>query len=240
MRRTVLFVITLLVAVTATGLGLWQVGRLRDRREANRIAVAARALPPMVLNQDWPPLPGRRAVVTGRFAEDHEFILRGRVVQGVPAVQVVTPLRLAERDTAILVNRGYVPAPDATDPGNATWSEPGQVTVHGALLPGPDRGDGSPIRSNGRETWRAIDLSAMRDRLPFPIASLYLVAEADSGSDTHTIRGNSYPIRAAPPALGEGPHLSYAIQWFGIALAAITFGLFFVLRRTPDRIVNSE
>ena len=238
MRRTVLFVITLLVAGIATGLGFWQLRRLGARREANRLAVAARALPPVVLNQDWSPLPGRRAVVTGRFVEEHEFILRGRVVQGVPAVQVVTPLRLPERDTAILVNRGYVPAPDATDPGNVTWSEPGEVTVHGPLLPGPDRGDGNPIRSNRRETWGAIDLSAMRDRLPFPIASLYLVAEADSGSDAHTIRGNTYPIRAAPPELSDGPHLSYAIQWFGIALASIAFGVFFVLRDRHSPVVD--
>jgi surfeit locus 1 family protein len=238
MRRTVLFVITLLVAVTATGLGIWQLRRLGARRAANGAAIAARALPLLALNRDWPPRPNRRATITGRFDEDHEFILRGRVVQGVPAVQVVTPIRVADRDTALLVNRGYIPAPDATDPGTATWSEPGEITIHGVLLPGPDRGDGDPITYNGRETWRAIDLSAMRTRIPFPVSSLYLVAEADSGSDTHTIRGKTYPIRAEPPELGEGPHLSYAIQWFGIALASIAFGVFFVLRRTPERRVE--
>jgi surfeit locus 1 family protein len=238
MRRTVLFVITLLVAATATGLGFWQLRRLAARRAANREAIAARTLPPQAVNRDWPPLSQRRAVISGRFVEDHEFILRGRVVQGVPAVQVVTPLRLPDRDTAVLVNRGFVPAPDATDPGNATWSEPGDITLHGVLLPGPDRGDGDPITNNGRETWRAMDLSAMRRRLPFPVASVYLVAEADSGSDTHTIRGRLYPIRAEPPELTEGPHLSYAIQWFGIALASIAFGLVFVLRRTPERSVE--
>lgn len=238
MRRTVLFVITLLVAAIATGLGFWQLRRLASRRAANREAVAGLALPPLVLNREWPPVAQRRAVITGQLVEDHEFILRGRVVQGVPAVQVVTPIRLPDRDTAVLVNRGYVPAPDATDPGNATWSEPGEVTLHGVLLRSPDRGDGDPITNNGRETWRALDLSAMRRRLPFPVTSLYLVAEADSGSDTHTIRGKTYPIRAEPPELSEGPHLSYAIQWFGIALASIAFGLVFVLRRTPERSVE--
>jgi len=238
MRRTVLFLITLVVGATATGLGVWQLRRLGTRRAANRVAMTARALPPLGLNRDWPPLAQRRAVVSGRFDEAQEFVLRGRVVQGVPAVQVVTPMRLPDRDTAVLVNRGYVPAPDATDPGNATWSEPGEVTMQGVLLPVPDRGDGDPITYDGRETWKALDLTAIRKRVPYPVSSVYLVAEPDSGSDTHTVRGTIYPIRAQPPELTEGPHLSYAIQWFGIALASLAFGLFFVLRRTPERSVE--
>jgi cytochrome oxidase assembly protein ShyY1 len=29
-----------------------------------------------------------------------------------------------------------------------------------------------------------------------------------------------------------GPHLSYALQWFGIAAAVVAFGIFFILRPT--------
>jgi surfeit locus 1 family protein len=145
---------------------------------------------------------------------------------------------LASRDTAILVNRGYVPAPDATSPGAESWSEPGLVEVRGVLLPVPDRGDGDPITDHGRETWQSLDLTAMRGRLPYPVAPLYLVAQADSGSSSHTVRGREYPIRAEPPALSDGPHLSYAIQWFGIALAVLAFGVFFVLRPSPPRILE--
>jgi len=163
MRRTVLFGASLLVAAAAVGLGLWQLRRLGARREANRMAAAARAMPPLlVAGADSVRLGlNRRARLVGLFDEHHEFLLRGRVVQGVPAVLVVTPLRTPGRDTAVLVNRGYVPAPDATDPGAATWSEPGTIEVEGVLLPVPDRGDGAPLLRDGRETWRALDLAAM-------------------------------------------------------------------------------
>ena len=157
---------------------------------------------------------------------------------GVPAVQVVTPLLIPGRDSALLVNRGYVPAPDATDPGPATWSEPDTVQLEGVLLPLPDRGDGTPLVHNGRESWKALDHSAMRARLPYPILALYLVVEADSGAVAHTIRGTSYPIRSSLPPLDEGPHLSYAIQWFGIALAVLSFGIFFVLRSPRIRTIE--
>ena len=236
MRRSVLFSICLLVAAICVGLGGWQLGRRSSRRGANRAALAERALPPLVSgDSDRVELrANRRARISGRLDEAREFLLRGRVVQGIPAIQVVTPLRRPGSDTAVLINRGYVPAPDAVEPGRASWSETGTPWFTGVLLAIPDRGDGAPLEHAGRETWRSLDLSALRARLPYPIAPVYLVAEPDSsGGTAHTVRGRVYPFRAEPPPLSEGPHLMYAVQWFGIAAAVIAFGILFVLRAGP-------
>ena len=232
MRRIVLFSLTVAITVLCCGLGVWQLRRLAARRAANREISAARALRPLAAGQAGRPhlLPNRRAVLTGELDEGGEFVLRDRVIRGVPAVIIVTPLRLPGADTAVLVNRGYVPALDAVDPGAATWSERGERTFHGMLLPVPDRGDGAPLLHKGRETWRGLDLTAMRGRLPYPVAPLYLVAEADSSEGVaHTIRGTVYPFRAEPTPLDDGPHLMYAVQWFGIAAAVLAFGVIFVL-----------
>ncbi|MGQ0703292.1 MAG: SURF1 family protein [Gemmatimonadales bacterium] len=233
--RTVLFLITLIVAAAAVGLGIWQLRRHEQRKAANEEARLVRAMPPMVIPGDGRLAPNRRAQVTGRYDESREFLLRGRVVQGVPAVQVVTPLRIPGVDTAILVNRGYVPAPDAAEPGSAQWPEAGTVEVTGMLVPVPNRGDGAPITRGGRETWKSLDLGAMRARLPYPIAPVYLIAQPPDTGVAHTIRGRVYPFRAEPPSLDAGPHLMYAIQWFGIAVAALAFGIVFVLRETSGR-----
>jgi surfeit locus 1 family protein len=233
LRRIVLFSLTVAIAILCTALGVWQFRRLTARRAANRVTITARSLPPLVADSSGAVhlLPNRRAILPGELDEGREFVLRDRLIRGVPAVMVVTPLRLAGSDTAVLVNRGYVPAPDAVDPGAATWTEPGQPVFHGLLLPVPDRGDGAPLRHRGRETWRSLDLAAMRARLPYPVAPLYLLAEADSSAgDAHTIRGTVYPFRAEPPPLDDGPHLMYAVQWFGIAAAVVAFGVIFVLR----------
>ena len=245
-RRIVLFAVAVAFALTACGLGVWQLRRLGARRAANREITAARQLPPIEAGPGRPAhlLSNRRAVLAGELDEGREFVLRGRVFSGVPAVMIVTPLRLSAVDTAVLVNRGYVPAPDAMNPGAATWSEPGPRVFRGILLPVPDRGDGAPLLHQRRETWWSLDLSAMRGRLPYPIAPVYLLAEADSaGGDAHTVRGTVYPFRAEPPSLDEGPHLMYAVQWFGIAAAAVAFGVIFVLRGGPGRSddrVNSQ
>jgi len=236
-RRIFLLALALLVTLGCCSLGLWQLRRLAARRAANRLALEGWKLPALAPEGAATGLlPNRRARLTGRLDEAHEFLLRGRSVQGVPAILVATPLRLTGSDTAVLVNRGYVPSPDAVDPGSASWSEAGRTSFHGVLLPVPDRGDGAPLRHAGRESWKRLDLTAMRARLPYPLAAVYLVAEPDSDTGAaHTIRGREYPFRAEPPPLDEGPHLMYAVQWFGIAAAVAAFAILFVGRRHPIR-----
>lgn len=230
MRRIVLFSVTIIVGIAAVGLGFWQLGRHGERVERNRLALAGRALPAIV-GAPATALPAeRRAVLTGTLDEARQFVLRNRLVRGVPAVVIVTPLRLAGSDTAVLLNRGYVPAPDATTPPvETTYSEATRERFQGILLAVPDRGDGAPLISRGKETWQAMDLTAMRTRLPYPLAGVFLLVEPDSGELRHTVEGSGYPFRAEPPPLDAGPHLSYAIQWWGIAIAVWAFGFFFVL-----------
>ncbi len=238
MRRIVLFSTTVLIGLLAISLGLWQLRRHAQRAERNRLAIEGRSLPPIIGDSVMTPtlLPHRKAILMGTLDESREFLLRNRLVAGVPAVMVVTPLRLPGSDTALLVNRGYVPAPaDAVDPGTASWSERDRRVFRGVLLPLPDRGDGAPITRNGRESWYALDLRMLRARLPYPIADLYLMAEPDSASADHTVRGTVYPFRAELPPLDQGPHLSYALQWFGIAVAVVAFGVIFVWRRSSER-----
>jgi len=235
-RRILLLALALLLTLACSGLGVWQLRRLSARQAANRLALSARELPTLVPDSATAALAAnRRAQLSGRLDEAREFLLRGRLVQGVPAVLVITPLRLPGNDTAILVNRGYVPAPDAVDPGKATWSERDRTAFQGVLLAVPNRGDGAPLRHGGRESWKSLDLSAMQARLPYPLAAVYLVAEPDPGGVAHTVRGREYPFRAEPPALDEGPHLMYAVQWFGIAAAVAAFAFFFVWRVGPSR-----
>ena len=232
MRRIALFTTTVLIGLVAISLGFWQLGRHAERAERNRQALLGRSLPPLLGDSSLSPglQPNRRVLLFGSLDESREFLLRNRLMAGVPSVMVITPLRLPGSDTALLVNRGYVPAPDAVDPGTASWSERDRRMFRGVLLPLPDRGDGEPITRNGRESWHALDLRMLRARMPYPIAAVYLIEEPDSLSVDHTVRGTVYPFRAELPPMDQGPHLSYALQWFGIATAVVAFGIFFILR----------
>ena len=233
--RTILFGLTLLAGAGATALGFWQLGRLADRKAQNTLAMADALASVTDLNREA--LGGRityrRVTVTGEYDAKRDFLIRGRLLRGTPGVQIVTPLRVAGMDSAILVIRGFVPTPDAGAPLRRDgFAEPGPLRVDGIAIETPDGGDGQPLVTERGETWHRLDWSALRARLPYPIVRYYVLAGVDTTrTRDHTIRGRLLPIRIDPPPLDDGPHLSYAIQWFMIGGAALGFGLVFVRGR---------
>ena len=218
-----------LLFVTAAGfarLGVWQLGRLRERRAANVQIAAARAAPPA----NMPPVPAdvaglaeRRIVARGRYDHAHEFIIRGEVLQGVPGVRIVTPLLLGDGGPAVLVDRGFLPAPDAVTVDPRGSEEPGEQTVRGIGLTVP-AGPGEPIEHAGRSTWRRLDLAALRGRLPYAVLPVYIKQSPDSALP-------SFPRREELPPTDDGPHLSYAVQWFLFAGMAVAFAFLVVGKR---------
>jgi surfeit locus 1 family protein len=224
MGRRIWFGVTVVVAAGCLGLALWQFGRRADRLAENRIAVAGRGLPVLDLAQPTQePRAQRRGIARGTFDHGQEIILRGRLLTGAPGVHIVTPLRLTEGDSAVLVHRGFMPAADGAVPELAIPEERGAVTIEGIIMPVPSSGDGGrPVEHRGRPTWGRLDRDALRARLPYPLKDVYLLAQPDTSR-----RG--WPRRVEPPPLDEGPHLSYALQWLGIGAAVFGFGVFFIL-----------
>jgi len=215
-------IVTLSAAVCAR-LGLWQLDRLQERQAANAAAMARRALPPVLLNTTSErPLVDRRVSARGMFDHAHQVVLRGRVYRESPGVYVVTPLRLNGSDSAVLVNRGFVPAPDALTVSLDTLDEPGEREVTGIAQPIPASADsGTPLVRGGRITWKRLDLAALRARLPYPMLDIVIIETPDSDS-------TGFPRRLEPQPLDNGPHLSYAIQWFAFGTIALVGGAFLV------------
>jgi len=236
MRRSAgvsLIVVCLVAAAGAITLGVWQLGRLQSRRAANRVALTGRSLPEVVVNS-LPRLDSmdqRRATATGRFDYAHTIILRGRSERDAPGVHLVVPLRLTGRDEAVLVHRGFVPADDALRPDTSTIDiTAGERVVRGILLPVPDDpAAAAPLGLRGDTTWQRLDRVTIRARLPYPVLDCYLF---ETDREQRPDKARPWPILASLPPLDDGPHLSYMVQWFGIAAAALAFAGIFGRQRS--------
>lgn len=223
--RRIVMALLLLAGAGFARLGVWQLSRLRERRAANLVTEAARRAPPTTLTHSLPgidTLPEHRVVARGSYDDARDVVIRGVVLQGVPGVRLVTPLLLEPKGPAVLVDRGFLPAPDAITVETRGSEEPGAQEVRGIARLVPS-GAGEPADAGGRVTWRRLDLAALRTRLPYPILPIYIEQSPDSALPR-------FPRRVEPAPIDEGPHRMYAVQWFLFAGLAVGFALLVVGR----------
>jgi len=202
-REVGLAAIAVAVAGFCVWAAFWQLDRLHQRRARNAATAARLALPPLEVRGPTTAdsAAQRRVVAHGVYDFAAEQTWVGRSFQGTPGVALITPLRLAD-SSAVLVDRGWVPSPDAFHVDHTVYREPDTAKVTGiALIPPRGRGDVS-----------------VAGFLPFVIQ----LETRDPAA--------GLPRRWPPPAFDDGPHLSYAIQWFSFALIALV-GTAVLIRR---------
>lgn len=233
-REKALAVIALLFAALFARLGVWQLERLRERQAFNTPIEARINQAPVPLHQlsaDPKEARYRRVLVSGEYDYAHELVLTLRSRQGSPGVNLLTPLRVEGSDTAVLINRGWIYAPDGISANTRPWREPNPVNATGFVLL-LETGDSSNVRSTGRpDAVRRPHLGTIASMLPYPVAPYYMVL-ASRG-----VVPDSTPPRIPPPALSEGSHRSYAMQWFTFALITVG-GVALLLLRLRDRDEN--
>ncbi len=174
----------------------------------------------------------RRVVLTGRYDGREQILVRARAFRGSPGQHVVTPLVLGDGE-AVLVNRGFVPITelDAPVPPEARPPE-GPVRVEGVLRASDDGAhfDPAPPHAASAGTLghvNRIDVAAIESELPYDLLPVYVRVEAQRPE------ARGVPIPLLPPEPGEGPHLSYAVQWF--TFAAVFLGGWPILVRWSFR-----
>jgi cytochrome oxidase assembly protein ShyY1 len=231
-RRVAILAIASIVATTCIALGFWQLQRLEERRTLNTEIRAARSAPPTTVRtaEDIGSLSAFRAVVVeGTYDIEGEVLLYGRSLDGEPGHHVVTPLALDD-GSGVLVVRGWVPFSIDRAPVIEAAPTARDVVVEGWLIAPESRGRSRPDRDG---IVRTLDISGIGDRLPFELASFAVQLREQDPPPSRL------PTLIPAPLLSEGPHLSYAIQWFTFAAVALAGAaiLFRRERRAPTAVL---
>lgn len=221
-RQWLALAIGVVTAAVCVRLGIWQLDRREQRAEHNASVKANAEAAPVPLPRLAMPdesLRYRRVVVRGRWDYHHEIALTGRSHNGSPGVHIFTPFVPNGIEHAVLVNRGWVYSPDAASVDLDAWHEGDTATFIGYvdLFPVHDPDVSDPRSTRSPRSWHRLDTAELTRILPYRLEPYYVVALPDSGVPPSADR----PARLELPALGAGPHLSYAIQWFSFATIAL-------------------
>ena len=217
--------VTMPALVTLVSLGTWQLQRLQWKNDLiNKFEarIAAPAVSPPYSDSVTPENEFTRLSLVGEFRHDQEIYLTGRTYEGNAGFHVVTPFLLADGRT-ILINRGWV-AESYRDRSTREFSlVTGQVTVDTILRMPAKKGYFVPENDPYAGFWFTLVPSQIVDYLavPAPVITGYYV-DALRTSEVMTL-----PIGAKTELNLRNVHLSYAMTWYGIALALLgVYGAF--------------
>ena len=221
-KSIVLLVLVLLAAGIMVRLGVWQLSRLHQKQAINVTRLQIRASAPVVLPQT-PPAEAifeHPAIAYGRFVSAPAFAIINLSWRGAPGVDIVNTFELRD-GTLLLVDRGFVPlASRYVAPAPPT----GPVELRGYLFTSIyDERPSHPAQLPAGD-WVRLDPPAMgaatgRTFLPFALAP------------THNTGDGRFPVVKKLPEVDEGPHLSYAIQWFSFATIFLVGGIFLLISK---------
>jgi cytochrome oxidase assembly protein ShyY1 len=224
-------VLVLALVVVMISLGFWQLRRLDERKTYNASVRANEALPVAPLESVTAPISDlafRRVSVTGVYDVANEVIIRARSLNERPGVWVATPLRLSSGE-GVLVVRGFLPTQGTPDAVPADAAPPsGPVNVEGLLQESQTKGTfGATDPREGRLANLArVDVGRVQQQVGYGLLPAYVQL-----TSSQPAQAGAEPEVLPEPVLDDGPHLSYAIQWFIFSTIAIV-GYPMILRRS--------
>ena len=231
-RAALLAVLVVAGTATMVGLGIWQLARLKERQASNAEIRDRLAQTALTLSGATGDLPEYQPVMAeGTYDFSQEVVLRNRAHDEQPGVHVLTPLRLTGGG-AVLVDRGWIPYLQAGTADRAQYQSPaGPVTITGVVRRSQSRSaiflpaDPTPSPGGPRlDAWFWPDVAQIQAQTPYPLLPFYV--ELAPAPDTQIL-----PIAGYELDLSDGPHLSYAIQWFSFSLILLVGSIVLWRRR---------
>ena len=194
------------------GLGTWQVERLHWKR--GLLAQIAHAEAAAAAPMPAEPEPFAKVQVTGRLRDDLSASY-GAEVRDMPTgpqlgTQLIVPLERSGGDV-VLVDRGWVPESRP----HAIAQPSGEVTLEGYVRPGDTPGLFSARDDPATRQFYTLDPAAIGAALGLHRVDPFILV----------VMGPAPPERFPDPARHlpqpANNHLSYAITWYGLAVALV-------------------
>ncbi len=217
--------VTLLAIAAFIGLGSWQWHRAKTRDTPHAVNLSQLAPVPVstALGTSATVEPGtavRNVTAAGHYDGAHQVLTPGRTLDGRDGTYVLTPLLGVDGLGAkgLIVLRGWVPGRPAVPPAAPT----GDVRISGWLSPGEDAD--TPVAADLPTVLPAgqvptVTTARVLSLVPYRLVDAYVGLRAQTPASS--LKAVPAPAPPKPGIHWSVQSLSYAIEWWFFALAAV-------------------
>ena len=201
--------------VLMVNLGQWQLNRHNERKDFNATLVQRFDAPIQPLETllqsakpediEWIP-----TAITGTYLQGEDISMVNVSQNGVAGYNAVTPM-LLEDGMVVLVNRGFMPLASEFPPAPT-----GEVSLLGRVRASSERRTGAvsdPATGELTEVQR-IDIDRLQQQIDGELVPVYVQLLKSTPAEAPTLS------TIVDPDFSNGPHLSYAVQWWFFSLCA--------------------
>lgn len=228
-KKILPFVLGLVCLAVFIGLGRWQLQREAYKRALqNQADSALHALPREVAHiAALDTLEGMPVRLVGTWQIDKTFFLDNRVHSKLPGYHVITPLKLSTGEY-VLVNRGWIQGDPDRKILPAVRTNLNVLPVIGVVHPPYEKGFSLGDSLREERIWQRVNVDRARAWVGSKHVAPWLVFEQGGEQDGL--------VRVDPEMdFGADVHRAYAMQWFGLALAAFCYLVYGVRRSWMPR-----
>ena len=207
----------LVIALIATMVNLanWQLDRHQQRKDFNAVLLQRFDAPIQPLEEllqgaepadiEWLP-----TALKGTYLRGEDVSLVNVSQNGVAGYDAITPL-LLDNGKVVLVNRGFLPLASAFPP-----APKGEVSLLGRIRATSERRTGavSDPASGELTDIQRIDIDRLQQQIDGELVPVYVQLLKSTPSEDASLS------TIVDPEFGNGPHLSYTVQWLVFALCA--------------------
>ena len=197
-------------------LGNWQLGRAHEKAAmAQRVAVAGHEAPIGMTGSEvsaddvvW-----HRVEVRGRFDPRYAVLIDNRIIRGTAGYFVIMPLKIADSDRYVLVNRGWVAGTGSRTALPQISTPEQELRITGlATVPGKRYLELSSATMDGK-VWQNLTIERYRAAVPIALQPI-VIQQANEMADGLVREWSA-------PDIGIDKHYAYAFQWFVMAAAIL-------------------
>ena len=230
-------VLTLIFLSLFISLGFWQLDRAEYKRnlyndfENRQSAVAINLDQDNNSNLEKKELIWRHVNAKGEFLEQYQILLDNQVYDTHAGYFVYTPFKIANSDSYVLVNRGWLRADADRSVSPKIEMTKGMVLIKGAVKETPKTGlllKELPPEKVNETTYRVQRIDLEEISALTKVNLLPYIVRLEPESD------NGYTRKWRLPGSDESMHNGYAFQWFAFAAALVIIYLLLNFKKTDE------